>query len=159
MSRIAWGWLFAGAITSAVSVGAWTCRSISAAGPAGDKPVKQEPVERDMHEFMEYAFQPTYRRLKGAMAVQPTDKVDWKAIKSDSLILAEGGNLLLARPPETDMPSWNELSASVRSSGGEIYRAARMKDFPAARRHYEAMLTNCNRCHDKFAGGEHQLVP
>ena len=58
-----------------------------------------EAVEDSMHEFMEYVFQPTYRRLKLSMAAEPNDNKDWKTIKSDSLILAESCNLLFARLP------------------------------------------------------------
>ncbi len=121
------------------------------AGPA--------PVEPDMHEFMEYVFQPTYKRLKLAMAAEPADKAGWKGIKADSLILAEGGNLLLLHKPEADAATWNELSVAVRESGGAMYQAAKKKEFAPARQHYEAMLKKCNACHDKFAGGEHQLMP
>ena len=59
-----------------------------------------EAVEPDMHEFMEYYFQPTYRRLKETMAAAPADNAGWKAIKADSIILAESGNLLIGRGPE-----------------------------------------------------------
>jgi hypothetical protein len=118
-----------------------------------------EPVEKDMHEFMEYVFQPTYKRLKASIAVTPADNSVWKAIKADSLILAEAGNLLLARLPEADVQAWKDISVSVRSSGGELYRSAKSKDYAAARKHYEAMLKNCNICHNKFAHGEHQLTP
>lgn len=127
-----------------------------------DTPTTQsqpQPVDKDMHEFMEYVFQPTYKRLKQAMAAEPADKSIWKGIKSDSLILAEGGNLLLLRKPQEDAASWDELSSSMRESGSLLYQSAKKKDYPAARQHYELMLKKCNACHDKFAGGEHQLSP
>ena len=113
-------------------------------------------VEKSMHEFMEYYFQPTYLRLKSTMAAAPADNQGWKAIKSDSLILAEGGNLLLGRK---DPAKWNEFSIAVRESGHELYRFARKKDFAQARQAYERMLTNCNSCHKQFAGGKHILAP
>ena len=50
---------------------------------------KVVPVETNMHEFMEYFFQPTFRRLKPAMAPSHASEPAWKTIKSDSLILAE----------------------------------------------------------------------
>lgn len=112
-----------------------------------------------MHEFMEYYFQPTYKRLVVTMAKEPADKAGWRGIKADALILAKGGNLLLAHTPETDGPAWNELSAAVRNAGAEFYKAGKARDFAAARKHYEAMLKSCNECHDKFADGEHQLTP
>lgn len=118
-----------------------------------------KPVEADMHEFMEYVFQPTYLRLKPAMASEPKDRGGWKSIKADSLSLAEAGNLLLGRSPEKDDKVWDELSIAVRESGGSLYQAAKKKDYKEARQHFETMLKKCNACHDKYAGGEHQLSP
>lgn len=125
---------------------------------AADKP---EPVEPDMHEFMEYVFQPTYKRLKAAMEEEPDDDdgEGWTAIKSAGLILAEGGNLIMLRGPEEERAKWDAHAAAVRAQGGELYRAAKAKEFDAATEHYEAMLTACNACHNDFADGEHQLEP
>jgi hypothetical protein len=118
---------------------------------------KLKPIEDDMHEFMEYAFQPTYKRLKGSMAEEPKDNGGWKAIKADSLLLAEGGNLLLMRS-EGD-PDWDKSAIAVRRAGGKLYQAARKKDYSAAKTNYVAMLVNCNACHQQFADGKHQLAP
>jgi hypothetical protein len=122
---------------------------------------KPEPVEPDMHEFMEYLFQPTYVRLKGAMEEEPEDDdgATWGTVKSGALILAEGGNLIMLRGPEEERGAWDTHAAAVRSAGGQLYRAAKEKDFDAATAHYEVMLTACNACHDEFADGEHQLSP
>ena len=65
-----------------------------------------EPVEESMHEFMEYVFQPTYKRLKTQMAAEEKNNAAWKAVKSDSLILAESSNLLLLRLPKEDAKAW-----------------------------------------------------
>ncbi len=118
-----------------------------------------QPVEKDMHEFMEYVFQPTYKRLKALMASEPADNNAWKGIRADALILAEGGNLLIIRKSKDDAATWDELSTAVRKAGGSMYQAAKKKDYKSARQHYEAMLKNCNACHNKFAEGEHQLSP
>jgi hypothetical protein len=120
---------------------------------------KLVPVDKSMHEFMEYFFQPTYLRLKSTMAAAPSANEGWKAIKSDSLILAEGGNLLLLRTPLRDPARRNESSVAVRDSAGQLYKAARKKDFDLCRKTYEQMLTNCNSCHKQFAGGKHMLAP
>ena len=116
-----------------------------------------QPVEDDMHEFMEYAFQPTYRRLKASMAKAPATTSDWKAIKADLLVLAEGGNLLLIRSPGDD--TWNKLAVAVRRAGGKLYKAAGKKDLQATQASYAALLNNCNACHREFADGKHQLTP
>ncbi|WP_417387717.1 hypothetical protein [Gimesia sp.] len=126
---------------------------------ANEKMSAGEPVEPDMHEFMEYVFQPTYKRLKQAMATEPADRSAWKTIKADSLILAEGGNLLLLHDPGKDRKEWDAHSIEVRKAGGQLYKAAKAKDFKAAQLHYQSMLKNCNACHQQFAGGKHQLKP
>lgn len=117
------------------------------------------PVEEDMHEFMEYVFQPTYKRLKAVMAKTPEDNAAWKAIKADSLSLAEAANLIMMRPPEEDVEDWNAHSVAVRKHGKAFYTAARGKDFEAATKHYKAMLTSCNACHKQFEDGRHILTP
>lgn len=117
------------------------------------------PVDDDMHHFMEYVFQPNYKRLKTGMANEPKDKNGWKAIKGDALTLAEGANLLLMRAPEEDADQWRTLSVAVRTSGSDLYQAARKSNYAVAREAYVKMLKQCNACHVQFADGEHQLRP
>lgn len=117
------------------------------------------PVEPDMHEFMEYVFEPGYKRLRADMAQEPADKAGWKGIKGDALSLAEGGNLLIMRAPEEEGATWKKLSSEVRSHGKQLYVAAKARDYGAAKTAYTSMLKSCNACHDEFAGGEHQLQP
>lgn len=136
----------------------WSESTLLQAAPSSNKN-STEPVEPDMHEFMEYVFQPTFKRLKPVMAAAPSDNQAWKAIKADSLILAEGGNLLLIRQPKDDASDWVKHSVLVRDFGGQLYRAAKAKDYTLARKQYEAMVQNCNACHQQFAGGEHILTP
>ena len=131
-------------------------RSMLVAEEAGVEP---SPVEADMHEFMEYVFEPAYKRLKASMAKAPADNKAWKSIKGDSLALAEAANLLLIRGPEEHRADWGKLSVAVRSDGAAFYQAAKKRDFAAATKSYRAMIRNCNQCHNKFADGEHQLTP
>lgn len=151
-ARFSIGLCLAAALTLAI----FFRSSLVAAPPETAAP---KPVEADMHEFMEYVFQPTYLRLKPAMAAEPKDRGGWKTIKADSLSLAEAGNLLIGRSPEKDDKVWDEMSIAVRESGGSLYQAAKKKDYKEARQHFETMLKKCNACHDKYAGGEHQLSP
>ena len=127
-----------------------------AAKPAGASP---HPVDDSMHHFMEYVFEPSYKRLKAGMAETTKDKKTWKAIKGDSLTLAECANLLLMRVPDENAREWRMRSVAVRAHGGELYQAARKSDDVAAGKAYAAMLNNCNACHKQFAEGKHQLQP
>lgn len=118
-----------------------------------------QPVDDDMHHFMEYVFEPSYKRLKAAMAAEPSDKQAWKGIKGDALTLAECANLLAMRMPKENGYGWKPFSLQVRGHGSQLYQAARKSDYPAARKAYTSMLQQCNACHKKFADGEHQLTP
>jgi len=118
-----------------------------------------EPVDDDMHHFMEYVFEPAYKRLKTSMAEEPSGKEVWKAIKGDSLTLAEAANLLLHRLPEENAGDWQKYAVETRKAGGEFYQAARASDYTTAFEAYRGMLKSCNACHDQFAEGEHQLKP
>lgn len=117
------------------------------------------PVEDSMHEFMEYVFQPTWLRLKASMAAAPTDNKGWKALKSDSLILAESCNLLLCRKPDEHGEDWVRHAVASKTHGAALYKAARQKDFETATTAYKTMLDNCNACHKQFESGKHILQP
>lgn len=117
------------------------------------------PVESDMHEFMEYLFEPSYKRLREALASAPADNAVWKGIKGDALTLAEGANLLFGRGPAAQAAAWDEHAASVREAGAALYAAGKAKDYDPAREAFLDLLGRCNACHDTFADGEHQLVP
>ena len=129
------------------------------AGKPGPKLPPPQPVEKSMHEFMEYYFEPTYLRLKGAMNAKEKDKATWKTIKADSLVLAEGANLLLARLPDKDAEAWANYAFAVREAAGQLYQGGRKKDEAVVNSAYKTMLTKCNACHKQFDKAKHVLDP
>jgi hypothetical protein len=133
-------------------------KSVAAAEKA-EEAATPRPVNTSMHDFMEGVFQAPYRRLKTSMSAEPKDNAGWKAIRSDALILAEGGNLLLLRKPAKDGGEWAKYSIASRDAGAELFKAAKAKDFAKAKKAYETMLTHCNACHKKFDEENHQLKP
>ena len=156
-TRILFSFLF----FTSLGIVTWTLGTVDSPVEADDaKPADNDiqPVDDDMHHFMEYVFEPNYKRLKAAMATEPSDKQAWKGIKGDALTLAECANLLAMRVPENGY-GWKPFSLQVRGYGSQLYQAARKSDYPAARKAYTSMLQQCNACHKKFADGEHQLTP
>lgn len=149
-ARMSFALVLAAAVT-------WTAHT--APSPASDEQPKTTPVpvETSMHDFMEGVFQGPYRRLKTAIAAEPKDNAGWKVVRSEALVLAEGGNLLLLRKPEKDADKWAEFSAASRDAGADLFKAAKKKDFTASRKAYEAMITHCNACHKHFDGGKNIL--
>jgi hypothetical protein len=148
-----------------VAVGGWSVsgevRSTRFLNEADNPPAKNSPMPTDasMHDFMEGVFQGPYRRLKVAIAAEPKDNAGWKVIRSEALILAEGGNLTLLRKPEKDTDKWTEYSIASRDAGAELFKAAKKKDFAESKKAYEKMLTSCNACHKQFDNGKNQLMP
>jgi hypothetical protein len=156
-TRILFSFLF----FASLGIAAWTLVTVDSPVEADDaKPADNDiqPVDDDIHHFMEYVFEPNYKRLKAAMATEPADKQVWKGIKGDALTLAECANLLAMRVPE-DGYMWKDISLRVRGQGSQLYQAARKSDYASARKAYTSMLQQCNACHKKFADGKHQLTP
>jgi len=150
------------ALSSACTLTAFTVRNPASANSSPFVASTDDsivPVEDSMHEFMEYVFQPTYLRLKQSMTVAPADNKGWKAIKSDSLILAESCNLLFSRKPTEHGDDWVKHAIASKEQGANLYNAAKAKDFDSASAAYKAMLTNCNACHKQFEEGKHILQP
>lgn len=128
-------------------------------GLTEEKPSTAPQAVDNMHHFMEYVFEPNYKRLKASLATEPTDKQAWKAVKGDALTLAEGANLLLLRLPDEDAEDWKLMAVEVRGHGAALFQAARKPDYSAAQQAYKTMLKSCNACHQQFADGKHQLAP
>jgi hypothetical protein len=135
-----------------------SCLTVSLAMTSARAQEAAAPVEEDMHEFMEYVFQPTYLRLKKSISELSPNQPDWKAIKSDTLILAESTNLLLHRG-EKDDPAWRKHALEVRQAGATLYAATKASNVEQTRAGFAAMLTRCNACHEEFTGGEPKLTP
>lgn len=120
---------------------------------------EMKPMDVDMHEFMEGMFESSYRRLKPLVSKQPGNNSTWKNIRSESIVLGEGCNLLLARLPEKDVDVWKKLSVENREACSALLAAAKEKNYETARKAYEGMLDKCNACHNHFAEGKHQMNP
>lgn len=160
MKKLTAFWCLLG-IGAIIGLGLLKENQASANYAAGSFTVENEvvPVEDSMHEFMEYVFQPTYKRLKTSMAAAPADNTGWKAVKSDALILAESCNLLYGRKPSEHAADWVKHATASKSAGADLYKAAKAKDFDAAAKSYRIMLDNCNACHRQFENGKHILQP
>ncbi|MCP4096188.1 MAG: hypothetical protein GY748_08095 [Planctomycetaceae bacterium] len=115
-----------------------------------------EPVD-NMHHFMEYICEPSYKGLKQVLATEPADRKAWKAFKNHALVLAESSALVAARGPEDEAKNkqWKAISADVYQSGKSLYKSA--GNYSEAKKHYGTMLDACNRCHTVFAKGKYQL--
>lgn len=115
-----------------------------------------EPID-NMHHFMEYICEPSYKGLKQVLATEPADRKAWKAFKNHALVLAESSALVAARGPEDEAKNkqWKAISLEVYQSGKSLYKS--VGNYAEAKKHYGTMLDSCNRCHTVFAKGKYQL--
>lgn len=123
-----------------------------------DEPAETFAPVDNMHHFMEYICEPSYKALKQIMKQEPENRQAWKAFKNHSLVLAETAALLPARGPQDDeanQAQWTKIALDVHLAGAELYQSA--GKFADAKRHYGQMIDHCNRCHTVFAEGKHQL--
>ncbi len=115
-----------------------------------------EPVD-NMHHFMEYICEPSYKGLKAGLAEEPKDRRSWKAFKNHALVLAETSALVAARGPEAPEKSkqWKQISLNVHKHGKALYKSS--GNYAQAKQHYGLMIDQCNKCHQVFAKGKYQL--
>ena len=110
-----------------------------------ETPIEDQFVPVDnMHHFMEYVCEPSYKALKVIMATEPADRKAWKAFKNHALVLAETSALVAARAPEDadKAKQWKEISLGVYKSGSALYKSA--GKYKEAQKHYSAMIDQCN---------------
>ncbi len=115
----------------------------------------------DVEQLMEHVVNPGFLAAKECLREKPADAKSWKAVQSASIILGESGNLLLFRKPaDADMNEWTALSVELRDAGDRLIKAARAKDFDAAKTAYRAVVASCNKCHERFGDdGEPKIEP
>lgn len=115
------------------------------------------PVD-NMHHFMEYICEPSYKGLKAGLATEPENRKAWKAFKNHALVLAETSSMVADRGPKEAGKSkeWKQISLEVHKHGTALYKAA--GNYESAKKHYGLMIDSCNKCHATFAEGKYQLT-
>ncbi len=105
-----------------------------------------QPVD-NMHHFMEYISEPSYKGLKAALATQPVglrSRRGWIPVKSDALILAETSAFVAERVPERvdaeKATHWKQISLDVYNASKALYGS--VGDYEQAKKHYSVMIDN-----------------
>lgn len=153
-----------------VVLGAVLYVSISFAQPTIQEPETPTPVTTnpddttdafgpvdDMHHFMEYVCEPSYKDLQQLLASEPTSRPEWKSLKNHAMVLAESSALVADRGPEeaSESKQWKSISLAVHRHGTSLYKSA--GKYADAKKHFGLMVDQCNKCHTVFAEGKHQL--
>ena len=101
---------------------------------------------------MEGLANPNLRALGKVLADKPADAEAWGFARGQALLIAETGNLLLMRPPQSDASKelWMTHATELRDEGAALARAAAAKDFAKSRVGLAGVANACNRCHQAF---------
>ena len=90
-------------------------------------------------------------RLAQSLAAPPASEEQWEQARSEAAIVAEAGNLLLARrPPKGTVSGWRERATAFRSESLTLLRAIERRDFPAAQQSLRTMPQTCAACHADY---------
>lgn len=128
------------------------------ASDAAEVTVDEQFVAVDnMHHFMEYICEPSYKGLKSTLATEPENRKAWKPFKNHALVLAESISLVAQRGPKEEEKSkqWKQISLDVHKHATALYKSS--GDYDQAKKHYGSMIESCNKCHTVFAEGKYQL--
>ena len=90
-------------------------------------------------------------RLAQSLAAPPASEEQWELARSEAAIVAEAGNLLLARrPPKGTASGWRERATAFRSEALTLLHAIERRDFPAAQESLRTMPQTCAACHADY---------
>ncbi len=90
-------------------------------------------------------------RLAQSLAAPPASEEQWEQARSEAAIVAEAGNLLLARrPPKGTVSGWRERATAFRGEALTLLHAIERRDFSAAQQSLRTMPQTCAACHADY---------
>jgi len=157
------GLLF-GAATVAIIVGAVLGQAglLSPIQAQAPEPVKSggngpERAIVSTAEFMKLLVDPTYEKLRDAVATPPAKRADWRALYVAAFSLAEINNLYYSRGDEAFMskPEWAAECIKTQELTVKLAESIRAQsDYAVVKENFIAVMKNCNDCHRQFEPGE-----
>ena len=140
----------------AALIGAAAAWGVVATGSADEIPKQAaralpRPVV-NAHELMEVFHEPYFEFLKEAMQQEPADAKGWRTLKRRGIQAAELANLTALRDVEAEhREEWASLTRDAQQAGLDLAHAAAAKDWAQTQQAYQALVRNCNDCHQRTA--------
>lgn len=93
----------------------------------------------------------------------PQADKDWVSAKRDAVLLAQSGNVLLARGPVGGEGNWAQDARMLMEVGAATYKAAAAKDINALIAVAQPLNASCTACHKQYranlAGPDQRVGP
>ncbi len=111
---------------------------------------KLEPIA-DTKLLMEGLLHPNFRGLGRLLNQKDLDAQGWAFARGQALLIAEGANLLMLRPPKKEgQQAWFERSMELRSLASQLAQVMSRKEQERGRSGLQTLASSCNRCHQTF---------
>jgi hypothetical protein len=111
---------------------------------------KLEPVA-ETKLLMEGLLHANFRGLERLFNQKTPDAQGWTFGRGQALLIAEGANLLMLRPPKNQgQQAWFERSMELRGLATQLAQVIARKDQSRGRTSLQALANSCNRCHQTF---------
>jgi hypothetical protein len=100
---------------------------------------------------MEGLLHANFRGLERLLSQKAPEARGWTFGRGQALLIAEGANLLMLRPPKNQgQPAWFERSMELRSLATQLAQVVARKDLERGRMSLQTLANSCNRCHQTF---------
>lgn len=86
----------------------------------------------------------------------PRNDVEWNVVRSQALMLAESGNLLIMKGRARDQSNWIRDSKMLVNVGAAAYKAATAKDVAAIQALNDQLYAACVTCHQQYRPNYHK---
>jgi hypothetical protein len=128
-----------------------TPRVVKDGGPTTSRFSPKLEAVAETKLLMEGINQANYRGLERLLQQKPADDDTWRFVRGQALLIAEGGNLLMLRPPRSGgQEEWMRRSTDLRETAATLAALAGKQDFERSRAALGDVANACNRCHETF---------
>jgi hypothetical protein len=107
----------------------------------------------NMSQLMIGIIYPTSDTIFYVERADPKTDIQWNAIASQALILAESANLLMMPGRDRQQAEWTQYSKDMREAGLTAYKAAQAHDIEAVKAVNDRLYNSCVECHMKYRPG------
>lgn len=129
-----------------------------AQAPTTQAPTTFQPVG-NMSQLMIDIIYPTSDALFYVDRDPPKNQHDWNVLRSQALMLAESGNLLMMDGRARDQGNWIKDSKVLIDLGSTAFKAAQAKDLDGIRALNDPLNDACVNCHLQYRPGYHRRPP
>jgi hypothetical protein len=123
---------------------------------AAQQPEAQAPTAKaigSVKELMASVLTPTSDAVFYIATRVPENDVEWSALRTQTLILAESANLLMMPGRARDQDKWMKDAELLLKAGTAAFEAAKRKDVDALVELNEKLYEACVMCHQDYRPG------